>query len=248
MSKVRSGLLRGAVIAGLALGASQVDAACTFAGSGEPSLQTTFDDVLGADSVDVQSTCLADGSEAGWSTVGQVGLIDITIELAGFANLNSFGIYDPILGTELRLFEGNDGAGVSGRVETRHLPSGQWQARVRDFNASPEDGSNSTRWSTWSNFSSPVFGFYLRTPNGTFYSETGKNGDGKDHMYAYGPLGGDYYGQYVMAWEDLFNGGDGDYQDFVATLQDITPVPLPTAIWLLASGLVGLAGVTRRRA
>ena len=53
---------------------------------------------------------------------------------------------------------------------------------------------------------------------------------------------------FILAWEDLFGGGDRDYQDFVVVVQDIRPVPLPPAVWLLASSLIGLAGVARRRA
>jgi hypothetical protein len=76
-------------------------------------------------------------------------------------------------------------------------------------------------------------------------------------MYAYqgtgtGDLNGDVFdtNAFILAWEDLAGGGDRDYQDFVAVVQDMkpSPVPLPTAIWLLASGLVGLTGVARRRA
>lgn len=52
---------------------------------------------------------------------------------------------------------------------------------------------------------------------------------------------------YILAWEDLAGGGDRDYQDFVAVVQDIAPVPLPTPVLLLISGLVGLAGVSRPR-
>lgn len=42
---------------------------------------------------------------------------------------------------------------------------------------------------------------------------------------------------------------DRDYDDYVGVLvaKGPTPVPLPAAVWLLGSGLLGLVGVTRRR-
>jgi hypothetical protein len=240
----RRGLLRTASLAGLALAAAQSHAACTFgSGSGEPSLQSTFDTLLGADSVNVQTACIADGADGAWTTTGQVGTIDIQIELAGNAQSNTFGIYDLVTGNRVQVFEGDDGANTLGVIRVSQS-NGAWSVRVLDTHAS---GSEGTGWGGTFALSSSAFGFYLGTTNGTFYSETTRNTDGVDRMYSYGPLGGNFPGEYVLAWEDLLNGQDRDYQDFVATVQDITPVPLPTAVWLLGSGLIGLAGVARRR-
>lgn len=221
-------------------------AACTFGGSGEPSLQNTLDGILGASSPNVVTDCISDGADANWSTVGQIGTIEIQVELAGNASSNTFGVYDPITGHEVRLFEGNDSTGVFGVVQISQAPNGQWRVRVRDSNQS---GAEGTGWSAYTAIGSSVIGFFLGTQsNGRFYSDTALNGDGVDHMYTYGPLTGDFVGQYVIAWEDLVNGQDLDYQDFVATLEDITPVPLPAAAWLLMSGMIALVGVSRRRA
>ena len=38
-----------------------------------------------------------------------------------------------------------------------------------------------------------------------------------------------------------------DAASTATSAQDVTTVPLPTAVWLLGSGLIGLAGVARRR-
>jgi hypothetical protein len=50
-------------------------------------------------------------------------------------------------------------------------------------------------------------------------------------------------GKFFAAFEDGF-GGDYDYNDAVAYF---TPIPIPGAVWLLGSGLIGLLGFRRRR-
>jgi hypothetical protein len=183
--------------------------------------------------------------------LGSIGQIDIVLELAGNASTNSFGIYDlnnP--GARLSVFEGNDVAGDQAILRLRQTIGG-WRVSVQEIG---EAG-----W-THQVISTNAFGFYLSTQtNGTFFSQTARNADGLDHMYAYqgtstpflsGPLSGEIFTaqDYILAWEDLAGGGDRDYQDFVAVVQDISPVPLPTPVLLLISGLVGLAGVSRRTA
>lgn len=117
------------------------------------------------------------------------------------------------------------------------------------------------------------FGWYLTSQSGnssnTFYSETALNGDGKDHMLAYAlPEFYDtpkdtaprvYWKEddqtmsrrlddvYLLAWEDLFNGGDGDYDDMMYLVARVEPVPEPGTILLLGIGLLGLGAVSRKR-
>jgi hypothetical protein len=233
------------------LAAAQANALCTFGGSGEPSLQGSFNSLLGANTLSATSACLDDGDDAAWSTVGSIGQIDILLELAGNANTNVFGVYDlnnPNL--RLSIFDGADSTGDQAILRLRQTVGG-WRVSVQDV--------GSTAW-THQFISTSAFGFYLSVQGqGTFYSQTWDNTDNVDHMYAYqgtgtpfltGSLAGEFFSRqdYILAWEDLLGGGDRDYQDFVAVVQDITPVPLPTAVWLLISGLVGLAGVSRRTA
>jgi hypothetical protein len=128
------------------------------------------------------------------------------------------------------------------------LSGGQWFLSLKD-----DQGGDAGSWTTANQvISSGVFGFYLGTTNGIFYSNTAKNTDGTDHMYAYGPLNGgvtdpEWTGDYIQAWEDLSGGVDRDYQDFVASLTDITPVPVPAAAWLFGSGFMALFPSLRRR-
>lgn len=251
MSKLNAALLRVTAVAGLGLAATQAHAVCTFGGSGEPSLQASLNTLLSGDAPDVVNDCLADGNDTAWRTVGSTGTIAIHVELAGNARSNEFGLYDLNTGMTRRIFEGTDGAGAGATIVLAQLASGQWRVRFQ------EDGESG--WTSL-NLTTSAFGFYLRsTVQGTnFYSDTYRNADGADHLYAYrgnqsefatGDYAGEIFGvnDYILAWDDLYvPGGDRDFQDFVAVVRDITPVPLPTAVWLLASGLIGLAGVARR--
>ena len=252
MTRSRVNATRAAVVLALGVVANQAQADCTFGGSGEPSLQGSLDSLLSGNAPDVVTACVADGADEAWQTVGSTGLIVINVELAGNARSNEFGVYDINTGQTSRIFEGTDAAGASATLILAQRPNGEWRVRYR------EDGE-----SNWTplDLTTSAFGFYLRsTVQGVnFYSDTARNSDGADHMYAYqgngaefaqGAFEGDVFGlqDYIIAWDDLLApGADRDFQDFVAVLRDITPVPLPTAAWLLASGLIGLAGVARRR-
>lgn len=236
-------------LAALGLAAAQANALCTFGGSGEPSLQGSFNSMLGANTLSASTSCLDDGDDAAWTTVGSIGQIDIVLELAGNASTNVFGVYDlndP--NARLSIFDGADTVGDQAVLRLRQTVNG-WRVSVQELGSS-----------TWTHqfISTSAFGFYLSVQGeGTFYSQGSRNADGVDHLYAYqgtgtpfltGPLAGEFFSRedYILAWEDLRGGGDRDYQDFVAVVQDIKPVPLPPAVLLLISGLVGLAGVSRR--
>ena len=69
----------------------------------------------------------------------------------------------------------------------------------------------------------------------------------KDHMVSWLITDGDYAGDYVIAWEDLKKLGDRDYNDLVVRVSGASVVPVPAAVWLFGSGLLGLIGVARRR-
>ena len=136
------------------------------------------------------------------------------VELAGYANQNSFGFYDLDDPTNvLNVFTGgnvvNDSATVS------YLGGGNWQ--------SPIDTA------TFGSLTS--FGLVLNSPEGTFYTNTLLNGDGFDHWLTYNTLGSAGIAgvfDYVAAAEDLYGGGDEDFNDFVVGITDVKPAqPVP---------------------
>lgn len=249
--RTQTAVFQATSIVALALAGAQAHAVCTFGSSGESSLQSRFDSLLGTGTLDATTACVDDGDDAAWSTVGAIGEIDIVLELAGNAATNSFGVYDlndP--GARLTIFDGDDAAGDQAVLRLRQTVDG-WRVSVQEIG---------DRGWTHQFISTGAFGFYLSTrTNGAFFSQSSRNADGVDHLYAYqgtgtpffsGPLSGEVFAlqDYLLAWEDLAGGGDRDYQDFVALVQDVTPVPLPTPVLMLMSGLIGLAGVSRRKA
>jgi hypothetical protein len=110
------------------------------------------------------------------------------------------------------------------------------------------------------------FGWYLQSNNNLFFSEPGLNTqDNLDHMMTfslpelnqetfYYLSGGEtkevsVSDAYLLAWEDLMNGGDNDYDDMMYLVANVapTPTPEPGTVFLLGSGLFGLVVYGRKR-
>ena len=73
-----------------------------------------------------------------------------------------------------------------------------------------------------------------------------QNSDGLDHMVTWKITDGPAVGNWVIAWEDLTGGGDRDFNDIVLEVS-LQPIPIPAAVWLFGSGLLGLIGIARRK-
>jgi len=191
-----------------------------------------------------------------WSTSASgLGENRIMFEIAGYANTNSFGIFDPTnTQNRLELFGGPAGHNAATTL--------MWNGDG-SFTAYYLDGSGDSATATFG--ATNLFGYYLDNGHGeVFYSVLGLNSDGTPHMVAYQGNGqtkldnvknGQYatFGSsdYILAWEDLpFGASDLDYNDFVVMVESVHPVPEPATLGMFGFGvlLIGAAvGLNRRR-
>lgn len=251
------------VLFALSMFSPDARAACAFGPGnphgGEPTLQAALNGLLSS-APDTVDDCLADGTvangDAHWVTLSPTSAT-ILLEIAGFANQNTFGLYDATNpANRLQIFSGPQGPSTTASITFSAASGG-------GYNVTVTIGANS--WTTSTPFVGTAFGFYLRTPqNNTFYSDSSLNQGGIDRMYAYrgngatftsGPVANDgnpannIFGanDVILAYEDLIH-GDNDFQDFVVLVRGVQPsvVPLPAAAWLFASGLLGFAATRRR--
>jgi len=183
----------------------------------------------------------------------------IVLEFAGNANVNSFGIFDPNNpANNLLLFSGPASSGASTILINNG--GGSYTALYVGGNGQSA-GSNTATFSLTN-----VFGYYLNTPFGFFYSDPALNEvggttypNGTPHMVAYDGNGtntikiGNTTGvwganEYIMAWEDTpFKSSDLDYQDFIVIVESVHPIPEPGVLGMFGLGLIGVMFAVRMR-
>jgi hypothetical protein len=208
--------------------------------SGEPTLQSVLDAMYGVGVVsaanDQQTAGMWGSSTLLYPTLAPT----MIVEYAGYAGINTFGIWSGTDTTAVTTQNVFRGAATGGSVATL-----TWDlAGLLTITGDPTKVYNVSGIAGIDPFS---FGFYINAPGpGRFYSVDQLNEHGAAHVLAYrGPGGSDTW---ALAFEDLFScNWDHDYNDMVVRVESIQPVPEPGTLALFGTGLIGLAGLVRRK-
>lgn len=163
-------------------------------------------------------------------------------EVAKYAPTNKFGIYNPS-GVKAELFGGiND---VSDGATVNFLDNGDITVETKGFAPGNSPPYTSRDYAGFGN----IFGFYIETKEGTFYTENSRNpnafqqaviyqGNNQTELKIPGRQSGVFTdNEFIIAFEDLLRSipgnSDSDFQDLVVMVESIKPttsVPEPGTV------------------
>lgn len=206
----------------------------------------------------------AQSSVERWMNADATASATLVIELAGYLNVNKFGMYkfvgDKL--TKILLFDGADKRGD--KVTVAFDDNGD----IRVSNSTGNIKQNNQLTAGFGN----TFGFYLDSPVGTFFTEDSKNG-GKEQALVYqgndktmksnlaslSALNNKVFSEtdWFLAWEDKIvgdtgsNKADEDYNDMVVLVSGIKEAPVgavPEPLTILGVGTaLGFGSFFRRK-
>jgi len=224
------------------------------------SLQQHLDDITVSGSK-INTVGGQTGYELFTNTASSGSIATLMFEFATNASTNKFGIYNQS-GAKAELFGGiND---VSDGSTVNFLDNGDISVSTKGYlpgNTLPTPPS----YQEYKGFGN-VFGFYLETKNGTFFTQSALNTNGSQQAVIYQgnnqtqlQIAGRQPGvftdnEYIIAFEELLRSlpgnSDSDFQDFVVMVESIKPARVPepdTATSLLAFGLLGSGWMLKRQ-